>query len=101
MHWKALPSLATFWLHYTSYCQGFDADAGDADGAGSSRCHSFTFRIFSHWASVTSPPYGAIGPPSALLPQVISHLGQHNHLSFSALYSVLKQVLDTFHSASE
>jgi len=30
-------------------------------------------RIFSHWASVSTRPYRAIGPPSALLRKFISH----------------------------
>ena len=50
-------------------------------------------RIFSHWASVSSRPYRAIGPPLALLPPVIAHFRQSKHHSFSELYSVLKQLL--------
>src|SRR5580704_1784838 len=49
--------------------------------------------IFSHWASVSSRPYRAIGPPLALLPEFISRFRQTNHHSFSALYPVLKQAL--------
>jgi len=52
-------------------------------------------RIFSHWASVSSRPYRAIGPPLALLPEFISRFRQTNHHSFSALYPVLKQALET------
>src|SRR5579859_2423261 len=47
-------------------------------------------RIFSHWASVNSRPYRAIGPPSALLPRFISHSSQTNHHPFNTLYPVLK-----------
>jgi hypothetical protein len=50
-------------------------------------------RIFSHWASVSSRPYRAIGPPLALLPEFISRFCQTNHHSFTTLYPVLKQVL--------
>ena len=50
-------------------------------------------RTFSHWASVSSRPYRAIGPPSALLPNVISHFRKTKHHPFSTLYPVLKQVL--------
>ncbi len=50
-------------------------------------------RIFSHWASVSSRPYRAIGPPLALLPEFISRFRQTNHHPFSALYPVLKQAL--------
>ena len=56
-------------------------------------CFGSKGRIFSHWASVSKRPYRAIGPPSALLAKVITHFRQPNHHSFSALYSVLKQVL--------
>ncbi len=52
-------------------------------------------RIFSHWASVSSRPYRAIGPPLALLPEFISRFRQTNHHPFSALYPVLKQALAT------
>jgi hypothetical protein len=52
-------------------------------------------RIFSHWASVSSRPYRAIGPPLALLPEFISCFRQTNHHSFITLYPVLKQVLKT------
>jgi hypothetical protein len=51
-------------------------------------------RIFSHWASVSSRPYRAIGPPLALLPEFISCFHQTNHHSFITLYPVLKQVLE-------
>jgi len=47
-------------------------------------------RIFSHWASVNSRPYRAIGPPSALLLGVITHFRQSNYHCFSGLYPVLK-----------
>jgi hypothetical protein len=47
-------------------------------------------RIFSHWASVNSRPYRAIGPPSALLTSFISHFRQPNYLTMQALYPVLK-----------
>jgi hypothetical protein len=47
-------------------------------------------RIFSHWASVSKRPYRAIGPPEALLPEVISHFEKSKHYSFSRLYPVLK-----------
>jgi hypothetical protein len=50
--------------------------------------------IFSHWASVSSRPYRAIGPPLALLPEFISRFRQTNHQPFSTLYLVLKQVLE-------
>ncbi len=50
-------------------------------------------RIFSHWASVSSRPYRAIGPPLALLHEFISRFRQTNHHSFITLYPVLKQVL--------
>ena len=49
--------------------------------------------IFSHWASVSSRPYRAIGPPSALLPAVISHFGSGKNHQFNPLYPVLKQAL--------
>jgi len=51
-------------------------------------------RIFSHWASVSSRPYRAIGPPLALLHEFISLFRQTNHPPFSTLYLVLKQVLE-------
>ena len=57
-------------------------------------------RIFSHWASVSSRPYRAIGPPLALLPEFISHFRQTNHHPFSALYPVLKQALAKFEPTS-
>ena len=47
-------------------------------------------RIFSHWASVSSRPYRAIGPPSALLPDFISYFRQSNNHRFKLLYPVLK-----------
>src|SRR6266404_4872774 len=50
-------------------------------------------RIFSHWASVNSRPYRAIGPPSALLTSFISHFRQPNYLRIQALHPVLKQLL--------
>src|SRR5579864_7452096 len=50
-------------------------------------------RIFSHWASVSSRPCRAIGPPLALLPEFISCFRQTNHHSFITLYPVLKQVV--------
>jgi hypothetical protein len=50
-------------------------------------------RIFSHWASVNSRPYRAIGPPSALLTLFISHFRQLNYLRIQALHPVLKQLL--------
>jgi hypothetical protein len=53
-------------------------------------------RIFSHWASVSSRPYRAIGPPLALLPAVISHFRQLKNHQFKPLYPVLKQLLVTF-----
>jgi hypothetical protein len=62
--------------------------------AGCFVCFGSKGRIFSHWASVSKRPYRAIGPPSALLAKVITHFRQPNHHSFSALYSVLKQVLE-------
>jgi hypothetical protein len=46
--------------------------------------------IFSHWASVSRRPYRAIGPPSALLTNFISHFWQANHYWISSLYPVLK-----------
>ena len=52
-------------------------------------------RIFSHWASVSSRPYRAIGPPQALLPNVIAHFRPTNYHSFSPLCRVLKQALVT------
>src|SRR6516165_7670416 len=52
-------------------------------------------RIFSHWASVSSRPYRAIGPPQALLPNVIAHFRPTNYHSFSPLCRVLKQALET------
>src|SRR5271169_822547 len=50
-------------------------------------------RIFSHWASVSSRPYRAIGPPLTLLPECTSPFPQINHHPFSSLYPVLKQLL--------
>jgi hypothetical protein len=50
-------------------------------------------RIFSHWASVNSRPYRAIGPPSALLPLLIAHFGRTNYCKITPLYPVLKQLL--------
>src|SRR5208283_1209347 len=47
-------------------------------------------RIFSHWASVNSRPYRAIGPPLALLFVVIAHFRQAKHHSLNRLYPVLK-----------
>jgi hypothetical protein len=47
-------------------------------------------RIFSHWASVSSRPYRAIGPPLALLFRVIAHFQQDKHHYFSQLSPVLK-----------
>src|SRR5215472_137799 len=47
-------------------------------------------RIFSHWASVRVRPYRAIGPPQALLLNVIAHFRPTNYHSFSPLYRVLK-----------
>ena len=47
-------------------------------------------RIFSHWASVSSRPYRAIGPPLALLPVVIAQFWQSKHNGFKQLYPVLK-----------
>jgi len=52
-------------------------------------------RIFSHWASVSNRPYRAIGPPLALLLELISHFQQTKHHPFSTLYPVLKQALVT------
>ena len=46
--------------------------------------------IFSHWASVNSRPYRAMRPPSALLPNLISHFQQPNYHWFRSLYPVLK-----------
>jgi hypothetical protein len=46
--------------------------------------------IFCHWASVSSRPYRAIGPPLALLPSFIAQFRQTKDRSFSALYPVLK-----------
>ena len=46
--------------------------------------------IFSHWASVSTRPYRAIGPPSALLSDFIAHLRQSNYHRFKLLYTVLK-----------
>jgi hypothetical protein len=54
-------------------------------------------RIFSHWASVSSRPYRAIGSPLALLPKFISRFPKTNHHPFSALYPVLKQAVVTRH----
>jgi hypothetical protein len=51
-------------------------------------------RIFSHWASVNSRLYRAIGPPSALLTLLIAHLGRNNYCKITILYPVLKQLLD-------
>ena len=42
--------------------------------------------IFSHCASVSNGPDRAIGPPSALLILLISHLRKLNYLLFSILY---------------
>ncbi len=50
-------------------------------------------RIFSHWASVNSRPYRAIGPPSTLLSLLIAHFGRTNYSKITALYPVLKQLL--------
>lgn len=50
-------------------------------------------RIFSHWASVSSRPYRAIGPPLALLSALIAHFRQSKHHCFKPLYPVLKQLL--------
>ena len=47
-------------------------------------------RIFSHWASVSSRPYRAIGPPLALLFRVIAHFQQDKHHYFNRLSPVLK-----------
>jgi hypothetical protein len=47
-------------------------------------------RIFSHWASVNSRPYRAIGPPSALLTLLITHIERNNHCKITTLYPVLK-----------
>jgi hypothetical protein len=52
-------------------------------------------QIFSHWASVSSRPYRAIGPPLALLFRVIAHFQQGKHHYFSRLSPVLKQALAT------
>jgi hypothetical protein len=54
-------------------------------------------QIFSHWASVSSRPYRAIGPSLALLLEVISHFQQANHHPFTALYPVLKHLLGISH----
>ena len=51
-------------------------------------------RIISHWASVSSRPYRAIGPPSALLPLLIAYFGRTNYCKITALYPVLKQLLE-------
>src|SRR6516225_82661 len=53
-------------------------------------------RIFSHWASVNSRPYRAIGPPSALLTVLIAHFGSANYCKIRVLYPVLKQLLVCF-----
>jgi hypothetical protein len=45
---------------------------------------------FSHWASVNRRPYRAMRPPSALLPNLISHFRQTNHHQIRTLYRVLK-----------
>ncbi len=50
-------------------------------------------RIFSHWASVNNRPYRAIGPPLALLPLLMPHLGKPNHCKIRALYPVVKLLL--------
>jgi hypothetical protein len=50
-------------------------------------------RIFSHWASVSSRPYRAIGPPSVLLTLLIAHFARTNYCKIKALYPVLKQPL--------
>ncbi len=47
-------------------------------------------RILSHWASVKSRPYRAIGPPLALLFPVIAYFHQSKHHCFNELYPVLK-----------
>src|SRR6516225_9809495 len=53
-------------------------------------------RIFSHWASVNSRPYRAIGPPSALLTVLIAHFGRTNYCKIRVLYPVLKQLLGKY-----
>src|SRR5215469_3624236 len=47
-------------------------------------------RIFSHWASVSSRPYRAIGPPLALLSAFIAQFWRSKHHGFKQLYPVLK-----------
>jgi hypothetical protein len=54
--------------------------------------------IFSHWASVSSRRYRAIGPPLALLSSFIACFGPTKHQLFSALYPVLKEVPAIFSS---
>ena len=49
--------------------------------------------IFSHWASVSSRPYRAIDPPSALLPLLIAHFEGANYCKITTLYPVLKQLV--------
>src|SRR5215470_19992806 len=46
-------------------------------------------RIFSHWASVSSRPYRAIGPPLALLSAFIAQFWQSKYHGFKQLYPVL------------
>src|SRR5579863_353142 len=46
--------------------------------------------IFSHRASVSSRPYRAMRPPSALLLDFISHFRPSNHHQIRTLYRVLK-----------
>src|SRR5712692_3796589 len=52
--------------------------------------------IFCHCASVSNGRDRAIGPPSALLNLLISHLRELNHPHFRGLYWVMQQVLITW-----
>ena len=69
------------------------SSAGGRPPCGRFRRFGSKGRIFSHWASVNSRPYRAIGPPSALLPLLIAHFGRTNYCKITTLYPVLKQLL--------
>ena len=72
------------------------SSAGGRPPCGRFRRFGSKGRIFSHWASVNSRPYRAIGPPSALLSLLIAHFGRTNYSKITTLYPVLKQLLVCF-----
>ncbi len=53
-------------------------------------------RIFSHWASVNSRPYRAIGPPSGDNFSREPPPRENNYLNYTLLYRVLKWLLISF-----